>query len=198
MQKVVQLLRFRRTSILFIFTLFFSFQLKSQDFQDGKVSLDLKNASLKEALTEIQQQSGVRFIYDQDINKYASLKITHAEKDMPVKKAIERVLRGTNLQYVWEDGHVMISEKLVNKQPSPNAVAGQGSGGLKGRIVEFETSQPLPGATVRIMELGRGVTADDGGYYRFTGIPAGKYTLQASFVSYTKESQSIEVRPGRE
>lgn len=211
MQKVVQLLRLMRfikripsrlTCMLFILTLFISLTANGQDFQNGKVNLELKSVSLKEAFAEIQKQSGVRFIYDQDIKKYDDLKITHSVKDITVKKAVELILKGTNLQYVPEGSHVMISEKPAPKpgSVSPNAAAGQGqgTGGLKGRVVEFETSQPLPGASVQILELNKGITTDSSGYYRFTGIRAGKYTLKVSFVSYTTENQTVEVRANRD
>lgn len=211
MQKVVQLLRLMRFikripprlgCMLFILTSFISLTANGQDFQNGKVNLELKSVSLKEAFAEIQKQSGARFIYDQDIKKYDALKITESVKGITVKKAIELVLKGTNLQYVPEGSHVMISEKPAPKpaSPTPNAAAGQGqgTGGLKGRVVELETSQPLPGATIRIIELNKATTADNGGYYHFTNLRAGKYTLQISFVSYTTESQPIEVKSGKE
>lgn len=203
MQKVVQLLRFRRfvtrkapplACILFIFTFFFSLQVKSQDFQNGKVNLDLKGASLKEALAEIQKQSGVRFIYDQDINKYAALKITHAEKDMPVKKATEMVLKGTNLQYVWEDGHVMISEKTVSKQPVPNAGAGQETGDVKGRVVDFETSVPMPGASVKLEGTGKATISDEKGYYTLRGIRSGEYVISVTYTGYSPFTELIRIK----
>lgn len=210
MQKVVQLLRFMRfikhipartACMLLIFSSFLSLTAGAQDFQNSKVNLELKGVSLKEAFADIQKQSGIRFIYDQDIKKYDALKITQSVKDITVKRAVELILKGTNLQYVPEGSHVMISEKPMSKSPvSPNAAAGQGqgTGGLKGRIVEFETSQPLPGASVQIQELNKGTISDSTGYYRFTGIPAGRYTLKVSFVSYTTENQRIEVKVNRD
>ncbi|RPD42064.1 TonB-dependent receptor [Chitinophaga barathri] len=203
MQKVVQLLRFRRSVtrktsspayILFILTFFFSFRASSQDFQNGKVSLDLKGSSLKEALAEIQKQSGVRFIYDQDINKYTALKITHSEKGMTVKKATELVLKGTNLQYVWEDGHVMISEKPAVRQPVPNAAAGQETGSVKGRIVDFETTVPLPGATVKLEGTGRGTISNEKGYYTLNGVRPGEYVLSVTYTGYSPFTELVRIK----
>jgi len=187
--------------MLLILSGFLSLTAGAQDFQNGKVNLELKGVSLKEAFANIQKQSGVRFIYDQDIKKYDALKITQSAKDITVKKAVELILKSTNLQYIPEGSHVMISEKPTVKKPaSPNVSAGQGqgTGGLKGRIVEFETSQPLPGASVYIVELNKATVSDSSGYYRFTGVRAGKYALKVSFVSYTTSNQPVEVRANRD
>lgn len=207
MQKVAQLFRFRpfitqkpfiRTCIPFLLLFLFSTRALSQDFQHGKVNLDLHDAPLKQALAEIQQQSGIRFVYDQDINKYASLKITHTENGMPVKKATELVLKGTNLKYTVEGSHVMISERTEAAPQHPNTPASHGSGTVKGRIVEFETAQPLPGASIMIAALGKGITSDNNGYYKLTALPPGKYDLQVTYIGFRTETVSVEIREGKE
>lgn len=195
MQKAEYLLCFRRfiaqkTCISFIFILFFLLPARSQDFRNGKVNLNLKGASLKEALAEVQKQSGVRFIYDDDINKYASLKITHVENGMPVKKATELVLRNTNLQYVVEGRFVIIRE---NTKPQPTNVAPkQQNSTIQGYILNSATSEPIPGATVRIIEQNQGVMSDGQGYYRIT-LPAGTYTLEASVIGFNKITRRVSV-----
>ncbi|WP_420140341.1 TonB-dependent receptor, partial [Sphingomonas sp.] len=42
-------------------------------------------------------------------------------------------------------------------------------------------ARTLRGAQVTLVELNRTVRADDGGRYRFTGVPAGQYTLRATY-----------------
>lgn len=211
MQKVVQLLRFMRfikripprlACMLLTLTSFISLTAYGQDFQNAKVNLELRSVSLKEAFAEIQKQSSVRFIYDEDIKKYDALKITQSVKDITVKKAVELILKGTNLKYVPEGSHVMISEKQAPKpssvSPSAPSRQGQGTGSLKGRVVELETSLPLPGASVFIVELNKGTTSNSEGYYQFNNIKAGNYTLSVSFVGYTTEDQVVHVKANGE
>ncbi|MES2458231.1 MAG: TonB-dependent receptor [Bacteroidota bacterium] len=158
--------------------------------------MNIRGASIKTALMELQKQSAVKFIFDKDIDKYSSVKVTLSDKDITIKKAIELILKSTNLQYVQMDDHVMVNEKPAPQ--SPNASAGQGPGTIKGRIVEFETSQPLPGASVYIVELQKGLQSNTEGYYRFNNLPAGKYTLKVTYISYRTETVQVEVKADRE
>lgn len=210
MQKVAKLLdatRFvgylKRSAVIILtfVTLLFTQVAYGQNL-NKKISLSVENVSIREALKQVKTQSGIIFAFNSDITKYASKKISIAQKDITVKQAIDLILKGTNLHYKQVDDQLLIEEKPAPKPASvsPNAAAGQGqgTGGLKGRVVEFETSQPLPGASVQILELNRGITTDSSGYYHFTGIKAGKYTLKVSFVSYTIENQYVDVKANRE
>ena len=200
-QFINSLSRLRWTLQFIMAGLLLATNVYSQNRSDVKVTLRLDNADIKQSLLALQQKSGIRFSFGEQLVKGQSKKVTADFKDAPLLTAVKEVLSGTNLSYRSLEDFVVIEEKPASKTPStPNAAAGQGqgTGGIKGRIVEFETSQPLPGATVRILELNKGMTADNAGYYHFTGLRAGKYTLQVSFVSYTTESQSIEVKADRE
>lgn len=202
MQKVVQLLRIKRFlkagKLSFIFLplvlILSSSQTNGQDILDKKINLHQRGASIKEALMDVQKQSGVKIIYGESINRYPEVTITAQIDNITVRNAIELILKKTHLQYESMGTHVMITENI------PNATAGQGinSGSLKGRIVEFETSQPLSGATVSIPELNKGIAADNNGYYQLTGIPLGRYILKVSFIGYTTETPTVEIKSGRE
>ncbi|MFH2096382.1 MAG: TonB-dependent receptor [Bacteroidota bacterium] len=61
------------------------------------------------------------------------------------------------------------------------------SGTLKGKVVDVDTGEPIPFANVSIMQEGSTVTGgmtDFDGNYTIKPIPAGKYTVQASYVGY--------------
>ncbi|MEX0662850.1 MAG: TonB-dependent receptor [Balneolaceae bacterium] len=55
---------------------------------------------------------------------------------------------------------------------------------LLGEIVESTTGEPIPGASVLIEELNRGVAADADGQFEIQGLPAGTYTLVVRSVGY--------------
>ncbi|MET0636070.1 MAG: TonB-dependent receptor [Chitinophagaceae bacterium] len=206
MQKVVQLLRdseFLKNKaykfcLLFILMLsMFSGRLYAQDvLSTKKIDLDLKDVTLRSALMSVQKQSGLNFAFSQDFEKHSPVKVSIFQKSVTVRSAIETLLKGTNLRYVLTDDQIVIDEIPASK--SPNVQAGGGPGTIKGRIVEFETSQPLPGASVYIVELQIGMQSNLDGYYAFNNIPAGKYTLQISYVSFNTEKISVEIKAGKE
>lgn len=185
--------------LFFISIMLFSCQrLHAQD--EKRISITLKEASIKSALTEVQKLSGVHFSYGQDIDKYTNTRVTYDGKDKSVNETIDYILKSTNLRAVEMDGHYVIEEKPASRSPTttPKVSAAQASGGLKGRVVEFETSQPLPRASLLIRELKKAAQSDDNGYYQFTDIPAGKYTLQVSYVSYSPENVAVTVNANKE
>jgi len=66
-------------------------------------------------------------------------------------------------------------------------------GTVTGTITEADSEQPLPGATVQVLDVGTGAAADGQGRYRITGVPAGEQTIRVSFVGYQEEERTITV-----
>jgi outer membrane receptor protein involved in Fe transport len=68
---------------------------------------------------------------------------------------------------------------------------------ITGTVTDGYFSDPLPGAIVRIPELNKGVEADLDGRYEITGVKAGTYTLEVSYVGYaTKQISGVIVQSG--
>ena len=55
---------------------------------------------------------------------------------------------------------------------------------IKGHIIEKNTEEDLPFATILIVETGQGMAADDTGHFTFKNIPAGEYTLRVQLVGF--------------
>ncbi len=70
---------------------------------------------------------------------------------------------------------------------------------LRGTVTDQVLQKPLAGATVSIAALGKSVTTDEGGVFRFTAIPVGQYSLTISFAGYKEISlDNIVVNSGKE
>jgi len=162
-------------------------EVKSQNISETKVSLDLKNADLRKVFTQLEKQSGFRFYYDQEIGNMQGVTLKeNTTLDVLLKKLADQ----KNLRFVQENSLI-----AVTKAPLPIPVP---PGSIKGHILEFETNEPLPGASIRIVELNRGLSSDVKGAYHLENIAPGKYTLQVSFVSFTTENIPIEITSGNE
>ena len=59
---------------------------------------------------------------------------------------------------------------------------------LRGKAKETNTGKELPGATIYLVELKKGVQADGSGSFFIKNIPNGEYTVQCSYISF----QTIE------
>ena len=62
---------------------------------------------------------------------------------------------------------------------------------LRGEVVDSRSGEPVPGATVMIRELDRGVAADIEGKFEFTSIEAGEYTLLIRSVGFVTATLDI-------
>lgn len=67
------------------------------------------------------------------------------------------------------------------------------TGQLTGRIDAKDIRGPLPGATVRIRETGKGAVTDSVGLFRLAGLCPGTYTLDYQFVGYTTQTRRVRV-----
>jgi iron complex outermembrane recepter protein len=69
-------------------------------------------------------------------------------------------------------------------------------GVIVGHVFDAETGEPLPGAAVRIRELGRGQATLPDGSFRFERVPARTYSVAAQFLGYLPQEQRVQVAVG--
>ena len=72
------------------------------------------------------------------------------------------------------------------------------TGTVTGQVLDSQSGETLPGTNLLLVELARGAAADISGMYEIEDVPAGTYTLRASFVGYRQQEQTISVTAGQE
>lgn len=71
------------------------------------------------------------------------------------------------------------------------------SGSIKGKLTDSATGESLPGANVMLRELNKGTATEPDGSFVLEDIPAGTYTLVATFVGYNTKSTTVDVGSGQ-
>ena len=66
---------------------------------------------------------------------------------------------------------------------------------LHGKILGQEQTT-LPGASIILVGTKSGVNANETGEYRFDRVPAGKVSVQVSFVGYKTLIEEVDIKPG--
>lgn len=79
---------------------------------------------------------------------------------------------------------------------STGVAAQTGSGRIVGVVIDDAGEEPLPGVTLFIEELKRGVVADKHGEFAFSDIPATAYTLTVKFMGY--HTQTLKITAGKD
>ncbi len=59
--------------------------------------------------------------------------------------------------------------------------------------IKDSLSEPIPGATVRIVKTYKGVSSDNNGFYKLKNLEAGTYDLEITFVGYQTLQKSIDL-----
>src|SRR5512137_2635757 len=76
--------------------------------------------------------------------------------------------------------------------PGQSAFA-QGSGVVKGRILDKETGDPLPAAIIAIQNTTIGTTADIEGWFTLRNVPVGRQTVKVSYLGYQSVSSEVVI-----
>ncbi len=69
----------------------------------------------------------------------------------------------------------------------------QGTGTIEGFVKDLQSGEPLPSATVYLVGTGFGASTEITGKYSIRNVPAGSYTLRASYVGYTTADIAVVV-----
>ncbi|MBN2764393.1 MAG: TonB-dependent receptor, partial [Bacteroidales bacterium] len=70
-------------------------------------------------------------------------------------------------------------------------------GSLKGKVTDAETGEELIGATIVIKGTTKGTITDFEGNYVLENFPAGKHTIQCSYISYEAEEEEVTMEAGQ-
>ena len=77
-----------------------------------------------------------------------------------------------------------------------SSLCGQTNGKIQGTVAMKETGDPLHGASVLIVELGRSTLSADDGTYELDRVPPGRYHVISHLDSvFTEAAQVVEVQP---
>ena len=154
--------------------------------QQTKLSLSLKDASVREVLRTIEDQSEFFFLYKNeniDVNRIVNVDI----KEKSVEYLLDQVFKGTSVSYEVVNRQIVLTDNEKDNDfdqsvSQQNAVSGK---------VTDSSGQPLPGVSVVIKGTVTGTITDINGGYSMTRVPENT-TLQFSFVGMKTLEITVE------
>jgi len=164
-----------------------------QDLSKIKITLDLKNVSLKTALHKIESATKLAFSYKSgDVAAYRH--INYSVTETAVDKVLDDLLINTGLRYELLNTNIII-KKRIDPELSSDQVAAIPDGGIKGRILDAEGG-PLPGASIQVLGTQTGAIADGQGGFSISGLNAGDYKVQVTAIGFTTAIRDVTVKDG--
>lgn len=170
-----KMLIFKKVLVILFLGMCFSISAQAQNPRKTKVTLDLKDVTLNEVITELKKQTNYDFFYNSEQLK-AKGKIAVKAVNKEVKQLFDEILPGLELEYSIQQN--LISIRSAAAKPVTQMIA------VSGKVVD-EKGNPLPGATVLIQGTTQGVSTDNEGFYTINIRPTD--ALRASFIGYKTE-----------
>lgn len=158
-QKILLIMRL--TLFLIVMSVFSAYSLSYA--QKTKLNLNVQNASVKEVLNEIEDQSEFYFMYDNqqvDVERKVSLEASAQNID----RVLEKLFEGTGVDYK------VVNRQIVLMAENNTNAAMQQNKRLTGRVSD-STGAPLPGVTVVVKGTTNGSITNAEGDYVLTNVP---------------------------
>jgi TonB-linked SusC/RagA family outer membrane protein len=169
-------MKMKLTSLFILMGIIQTFALNSYS-QSTKLSMELSDVSVVEALRLIEDQSEFYFVYNKDaidLERKVSLKA----KNLSIDEILDAIFENTDVNYKVSDRHIILSNLKLN----------QDSRTISGKVTD-SSGVPLPGVTVVVKGTTDGTITDADGNYSIRNVPAGS-SLVFSFVGMkTQESE---------
>lgn len=147
-----------------------------------KVSLTAKSITLRQALHEINKQTGYNFVWSTNkVNSNTKVSI-HVNQES-LAKVLDDILEGLPLQYGISGNMITIKEKPISDE-----LSGINIKELQKRVsgrVETEKGEPLVGATVLNTKTGKSSKTDQQGTFVIEGTDGDN--LEISYLGYTPQ-----------
>ncbi len=168
--------------------------------QNTKLTLELNNITVKEALKTIEKQSEFLFFYQEkhvDLDRLVSIHVTNHD----VESVLNKLFAGTDNIYVINDRQIVIgiaprkelvrqiqsisgSVKSITEQPQRKEISGK---------VTDKVGLPLPGVSIIVKGTTIGTVTNSEGEFSLS-IPLNAEILQFSFVGMSTQEIAIEGR----
>ena len=146
------------------------------------VTLNLKDVTLNEVISEIKKQTNYDFFYKSELLKSKG-QVSVNVKNKDVKAVLEDVLLPLGLEFLVQQNLITIREKATPKDDNVQMIT------VKGKVTDKD-GNPVIGATVVIYGTTQGVATDIDGKYTLRARPDD--VLKVSFVGYKAEVVPIK------
>nr|WP_188412347.1 TonB-dependent receptor [Pedobacter mendelii] len=170
------------TTIL-ILSLFF--QVRASTFAQ-KVTIDVKNAPVREVLNQLTKQTGYNFICDATVMSSAA-PVTIKLRDAALNKVLDACFKEQPVELIYgDDATIVIKKKIRTEIIIPQQVSISG-------VVSDTKGSTMPGVSILVKGTKTGTTTDANGAYAIKA-PANNNILVFSSVGYVSQEVSIAGR----
>ena len=179
-KKIIQ--QIRLSILLFVPALLFP--LSAVHAQNARVTIRGNKVKMEQVISAIERQTRYLFGIDDDVN--TGLLVTVHVENEPLKKALDEMVRGTDISYTVEGTNILLFRRANTSQERSVKVSG--------RVVDA-SGVPIIGASVIVRGTTLGVSTDAEGRFSLeVPAPAASQTLEVSYLGYETASIPVDSR----
>ena len=156
--------------------------------QHERVTLNFRQATVRQVLNEIQRQTRLSFIYNTEQTEQLGQISVEAHNES-VTSLLDRILTGTGLTWKIQEDLILISQAGPETTAIPQAQE-QETVLLTGTVTDVQ-KMPLPGVTVKIAGTSFGTSTDANGKFRFS-YPKNKAQIVLEFSFVGMQTTSVK------
>lgn len=149
-----------------------------------KITLNVKNTTLREVMKEIQRQQGYSFFFRGD--DIAATRINAIVKQADLRHVMDQILADRDLVWSIEEETIVIAHKSPTK---PQRESTQQNLEISGKVTD-QSGTALAGVTVAARGTTAATTTDAGGNYRIT-VPDQASTLVFTILGYETVERTL-------
>lgn len=166
----------------------FASEVKSQNISEVKLSINVKQALLKDVLTDLKVKTGFNFVYTEQIGNIEGVNVS--AKNESLYNVLKQIADKKHLIFNQSNYLIAVVKAPVPPQPPP-------PGSITGKVTDLKTGETLIGVTVQLVG-GRGTQTDANGMFKIDNLPEGNYQISVSYVGYQKTKNFfVDVKAGQ-
>ena len=159
-----------------------------QSVKEVTISIDLKDASLRECFSEIEERTNYWFSYDHSLID-GNVRINYRSRKTSVFDLLMQISKETDLKFMQINNNINV-QKLENPGHEKQLeIIIQGIT-ITGKVTSSEDGEGLPGVNVIVKSTNNGTVTDVKGNFSLE-IPDRETILVFSSVGYTREEVSV-------
>jgi hypothetical protein len=178
---------------LFFLSMLFARESDAQNIQsvrEATISMDLRNASLKECFLEVEKQTDYKFSFDHFLID-PKVTINYKSRNKTVSEFLMKISKEASLRFKQINNNINVQRVLeqTKEQVPTIEVIIQGRT-VTGKIISGEDNTGLPGVNVIVKGTSQGTVTDFEGNYS-VNVPEDNGILVYSSVGYISQEVTV-------
>ena len=137
-----------------ILVLLFSISASATGYSQNKINLQVKKSSIANAISQIEEQSTYRFLYNQNLGEIKK-KISVNLEDVSIEQALKELLKNSGLGYQFINNELIAIQKTGSSQIDIV---------VSGKVTDSR-GESLIGVSVKLKGTNSGVSTDTNGEF---------------------------------